>query len=64
MFREQSLISLFIWHTFLLIAVACHDYKGFDDSILFKLNWPGKLDSTFSVGLNHILSHAMIYFIF
>lgn len=23
----------------------CQDYKGFDDTIQFRINWPGKIDT-------------------
>lgn len=39
MFRH---FLLFItWYIFLISA----DYSGFDDSVLFKLNWPGQDDA-------------------
>ncbi|XP_077286148.1 endoplasmic reticulum lectin 1 isoform X2 [Arctopsyche grandis] len=40
-----------ILQTFYLVLVCflhsinCHDFKGFDDTIQFKINWPGKLDN-------------------
>lgn len=36
MFRQ--FVLLFTWCIFLISA----DYSGFDDSVLFKLNWPGQ----------------------
>lgn len=36
MYRQFVLLST--WYIFLISA----DYSGFDDSVLFKLNWPGQ----------------------
>lgn len=41
MLQRQHLLSVCTWYTFLLIVVTCNEYKGFDDTVLFKINWPG-----------------------
>lgn len=34
-------VAFFTWYTSLLVVITCNDYKGFDDSVLYKINWPG-----------------------
>lgn len=41
MLRRQHFLSLCTWYTFLLIVVTCNEYKGLDDTVLFKINWAG-----------------------
>lgn len=41
MLRRQHLLSLCTWYTSLMLIVTCNEYKGFDDTVLFKINWPG-----------------------
>lgn len=40
----------------LIVTVSCNDYKGFDDTVLFKLNWPGE-DVALLVNTNFDLYH-------
>lgn len=35
----------------LYIVVFGHDLKGFDDTVLFKINWPGKSSAELLVSL-------------
>lgn len=37
-------IALFILSIFGIVLCIEHDFKGFDDSILFGINWPGAPD--------------------
>lgn len=38
--------KLFLGFLYALHFASCHDFKGFDDTIQFKINWPGKLDDS------------------
>lgn len=40
MLRISEITLVFI---FILKVIHCHDFKGFDDTVLFKINWPGPL---------------------
>lgn len=44
----------------LYIVVYCHDLKAFDDTVLFKINWPGKSSSDLLVSYFTNL-HIFIY---
>ena len=48
-----SIINVFV------CLVACHEYKGFDDSILFKINWPGN-DEKVLVSLCFVLNGILV----
>lgn len=38
---RRFFLACYTWYTVLLVVIVCDDYKGFDDTVLFKINWPG-----------------------
>lgn len=41
---KMKCIALFILSILGIVLCIEHDFKGFDDSILFGINWPGAHD--------------------
>lgn len=49
-------LGIFITVSSLLRSATCHDIKGFDDTVLFNINWPGASDQSFDViGGEHMI---------
>lgn len=49
----------------IIVTVAYgHDFRSFDDSILFKINWPGKANSDLLVSINEVKLKFVIYYTF
>lgn len=38
----------------IITIVYGHDFRSFDDTVLFKINWPGKSGSDLLVSINEI----------
>ena len=38
----------------IIVTVYGHDFRSFDDTVLFKINWPGKASSDLLVNITWI----------